>query len=318
MLTYRFANPFGLFFLILPLLCFVSIFVSRYVFKKGVKITGVSSFKRDISLNVVGYFFSLFLILLGMSLIAFSLSKPQSGMKKEKIVSEGIDIMISLDVSGSMTTQDYIGQSRIDGAKRIISDFIDKRKGDRIGLVTFGQSSFLKCPPTVNYTLLKSIISNIKINPQDKMASSTAIGIGLASGLNRLIQLKDNTKSESKVVILVTDGINNAGEITPEAAKDIAVSSKIKVYTVGVGSNEEVDIAMLKDIAEKTNAKSFHAKTSGELPGIFEEIDRLEKHKIETIEYTRFKDIGYSFALAGIIMMLIGLFMNNFLFKRLG
>jgi len=250
--------------------------------------------------------------------MAFSISKPQSGIKKERIVSEGIDIMISLDVSGSMTTKDYMGQSRIDGAKRIITDFIEKRKGDRIGLVTFGASSFLKCPPTVNYELLKGVIASLKIDPQDKFSSATAIGIGLASALNRLIQLKDNDKSESKIVILVTDGINNAGEINPDAAKDIAVNSDIKVYTVGVGSSEEVDVALLNDIATKTRGVFFHAKTSGELGYVFSEIDRLEKRKIETIEYTRYKDIGYKFAFWGIVILLLGLFMNGFLFKRLG
>lgn len=316
--TYRFANPWGLLFLILPLLAFLTVFISRYFTKKGASVSGVSSFKRYISFNIVGYFFSLFLIILGMSFIAFSLSKPQSGIKKEKIVSEGIDIMISLDVSGSMTAQDYMGQTRIEGAKKIIGDFIDKRKGDRVGLVTFGSTSFLKCPPTINYDLLKSVIKSININPNDKFAASTAIGIGLASSLNRLVRLEDNTKSESKIVILVTDGINNAGEINPEAAKEIAINSKIKVYTVGVGSGGEVDINLLNDIALKTGGVFFHAKNSGELGFIFNEIDRLEKRKIETVEYTRFKDIGYGFAFWGIILFLAGLFMNNFLFKRLG
>jgi Ca-activated chloride channel homolog len=313
---YRLDAPWALLFLIIPLICLLVWIFGRFVFKKGVKITGVSTFNKSVSLSIVGYYTTVFLIILGMSLIAFSLSKPQRGLKKEKIVSEGIDIMIALDVSGSMTTRDFLQQSRIEGAKKIVAKFIDKRKGDRLGLITFADSSFLRCPATINFNLLKSVVERIYINPNKQ--SSTAIGIGLASAVNRLLQIKDNSKPDSKVVILVTDGINNSGEITPQAALEIAVQSSIKVYTVGVGESGEVDTELLKNIADSTKAKFFHAKTSGDFGTIFDEIDKLEKHKIETMQYTRFKDIGYFFASLGIILMLIGIALNTIAFKRLG
>ena len=314
MIVYRLDNPLGLLFLIFPLLCAGILVAGRFLFKKGANITGVENFIKGFSFKIGGYYITIFLIILGMLLIAFSISKPQAGIKREKIISEGIDIMLCLDVSGSMTIRDFFGRSRIDGAKEILQKFIDKRKGDRIGLVTFAETSLLKCPATVNFDLLKKSIERIYIDPQKQ--SSTSLGVGLASAINRLLKIKEG-KVESKIVILITDGKNNSGEITPEAAMNIAKETGIKVYTVGIGEREEVDLDLLKEIASNTKGKFFHAKTSGELEPIFNEIDRLEKVKIETVEFTRYKDIGYKYALSGIIIMITGLLLNSLFFKRL-
>lgn len=315
MTIYRLDNPLGLLFLILPLLSLLSLLLSRFVFKKGAHITGISNFIKSFSPSILAYYTTLFLTILGMTLIAFSLAKPQSGIKKEKIISEGIDIMIALDVSGSMTIRDYLGKSRINGAKEILQKFIDKRKGDRIGLVTFAETSFLRCPATVNFDLLKNSIQKIYIDPSKQ--SSTSLGVGLASAINRLLKVKENTKLESKIVILVTDGKNNSGEITPEAAANIAKDTGIKVYTIGIGDNEEVDLDLLREIATKTKGEFFHARNINELELIFDKIDKLEKIKIETVEFTRYKDIGYFYALYGIMFLLIGLILNTLFFKRL-
>ncbi len=315
MTVYRLDNPLGLLFLLLPLISLLVLILSRFIFKKGVNITGVENFVKGFSLNIGSYYITIFLILIGMTLIAFSIAKPQSGIKREKIISEGIDIIICLDVSGSMTIADYFTKSRIEGAKEILKKFIDKRKGDRIGLVTFSETSFLRCPATVNFDLLKKSIDKIYIDPRKQ--SSTSLGVGLASAINRLLKIKENTKPESKIVILVTDGKNNSGEISPETAMNIAIETGIKVYTVGIGDREEVDLDLLKDIATKTKAKFFHARNSEELQTIFDEIDKLEKIKIETVEFTRYKDIGYRYALNGTILMLIGLILNTLFFKRL-
>lgn len=314
MIVYRLDNPWGLLFLIFPLLVSAILIAGKFLFKKGANITGVSNFIKGFSFKIGGYFITMFLIIVGMTLIAFSISKPQAGIKREKIISEGIDIMLCLDVSGSMTIRDFFGRSRIDGAKEILQKFIDKRKGDRIGLVTFSESSLLRCPATINFDLLKKSIDRIYIDPTKQ--SSTSLGVGLASAINRLLKIKEG-KLESKIVILVTDGKNNSGEITPEAAMNIAKETGIKVYTVGIGDREEVDLDLLQEIATKTNGKFFHAKTSGELEPIFDEIDRLEKVKIETVEFTRYKDIGYRYALSGIIIMISGLILNSLFFKRL-
>ena len=315
MTIYRLDNPLALFFLIIPLGCTVFFFLSRFILKKGVRMSGTSGFRGTLSLRVVGYYATIASILLGMFLIAFSLTKPQSGVKREKIVSEGIDIMIALDVSGSMLTNDSFRQTRIDAAKAIIQKFIANRVGDRIGLVTFEESYMLKCPATVNFNLLNSVIQRIYIDPHKQ--TSTSIGVGLAAAVNRLLHIKDNNKPESKIVILVTDGINNSGEITPEAAQDIAKEFGIKVYTVGIGGRDEVDVKLLQQIADQTGGVFFHAKTSDELGPVFDKIDALEKHEIESYEYTRFKDIGYVWAAIGIVLMLIGIFLNGLAFKRL-
>ncbi|MBN2547400.1 MAG: VWA domain-containing protein [Spirochaetes bacterium] len=317
MKIYRLGNPWALFYLILPLICLIILVVSKFIYKKGVKISGVSNFSTGFSFLIPGYYITLILILSGMFITAFSLTKPQYGVKKERIVSKGIDIIIALDTSASMLNEDFLQQSRIEGAKNIILNFIQKRKGDRIGLVTFGENSFVRSPATLNSQILEAIVKIIKINPHNPSAQKTAIGIGLASAVNRLIKIKDSESSISKIVILVTDGINNSGEISPQAAAEIASQTNIKVYTVGVGDKAEVDLDLLKFIAEKTGGTFFHAKTSGELAPIFEQIDKLEKHKIETYEFSRFKNVGYKYASFGLSLLLIGILMNIFIFKRI-
>ncbi len=313
MKIYRLENPWALIFLIIPILCLIAFLSSRFIYKKGVKITGVSNFKTTLSLVPFLYFSTISIIITGLFIIAFSLTNPQYGIKKEKVITEGIDIMISLDTSGSMLIKDFLKQSRIGGAKNILENFIDKRKGDRIGLVTFADSSLLKCPVTINYKLLKSVIKKTAIDPRKK----TAIGIGLASAINRILNVKGDINPISKIIILVTDGKNNTGEISPEAATEIAIQKKIKIYTIGIGDEKEIDFNLLKNIADKTNGIFFHAKTSGELGNIFEEIDNLEKHKIETIEFARFNNAGYKFASTGIFLLLFGIFLNTLFFKRL-
>lgn len=317
MRIYRLDNPWGLLFLILPVLCIVILITSRFFLKKGVKITGVSKFEKGISLLTYGYYATTFLTILGMFIVAFSLSKPQYGIKKEKIVSEGIDIIIALDTSTSMLQNDFLSLSRIEGAKDIIAKFVDKRKGDRTGLVTFANNSFLKCPATLNHKILKKIIKYIFIDPTKESANRTAIGIGLASSINRLLNIRDKTKSTSQIIILVTDGENNAGEISPEAATEIAGKSGIKVYTVGIGKKEEVDLELLNNIAEKTGGVFYHARNTGKLGPIFDEINKLEKHKIETMQFTRFKDVGYRYAFLGMLILLGSLLINILFFKRL-
>jgi len=314
---YRLENPLGLLFLLIPIFVIIIFFLNKKIFKRGASISGVSDItSKKPSFKIIGYNFSIILLFIGMSLMAFSLSKPQSGIKKERYITQGIDIMIVLDVSGSMLIKDsLISPTRIDIAKSIISGFIDKRKGDRIGLVIFESTSMVKCPATLNHSLLKGIISKIYIDPNKR--SSTAIGLGLASGINRLLKLTDNKSNSSKIIILVTDGANNTGEISPEAATNMAVSENIKVYTVGIGQDEEIDMELLEDIAKKTNAKFFYAKTSVELGNAFNEIDRLEKVEMESIEFARFNNIGYNVAMLGIILLAIGIFLNSLFFRRL-
>jgi Ca-activated chloride channel family protein len=316
MQIYRLDNPLGLIFLIFPAAAVAALIFSRFILKKGVSFSGVSGFEKGFSMAIAGYYATLVLILAGLFTIAFSLSEPQSGIKREKITSEGIDIMVALDVSGSMKTRDFLEYRRIEAAKRILMNFVDKRKGDRIGIVTFSGYSMIRSPATVNFPVLKKIIGHIDVDSDPN--SGTAIGIGLASAVNRLLQIDEDVNPESQVIILVTDGINNSGEISPESATEIARQKKIKVHTVGIGKSREVDISLLQYIADETGGIFFHARNSGELPRIFEDIDRMEKREIETTEFTRYKNRGYHFALTGILLLLSGLLLQTLFFKRLG
>ena len=255
------------------------------------------------------------MLFIGLFVIAFSLTRPQHGIQREKIVSTGIDIVIALDTSPSMLIKDYKNNTRINVAKGILANFVEKRKNDRMGIVVFSTNSMIKSPATTNTDLLKRIISKIEIDPRKE--GTTSIGVGMASAINRLIKLKDNTESKSKILILVTDGKNNSGEITPQAATDMAKQLGIKVYTVGIGSSEELDFELLGNIAKGTGGKFFHASTSNNIEEAFTEINQLEKQKIETINFTRFKSIGYPIAAIGGLLFFLGLLGYSFLFRRL-
>lgn len=317
MTVFRLGNPFGLFFLILPLLALASFILSRYLFKKGTKITSVSSIPKQFSIFAIGYYFSICCIITGFFFGSFSLSKPQSGVKREKIVSKGLDIMITLDLSASMLIDDFSGKKRIDVAKEIIADFLKKRKGDRIGIVTFAESSMVRSPATLDYDVLHDIIKIIDINPNNKSSQRTALGVGLASAINRLLKLKQVEESLGKIIILVTDGKNNSGEISPETALSIAIQNKIRVYTVGIGDKEEIDFELLKLIAEKTQARFFNANNPEKLEEIFSNIDKLEKHKIESVEFSRMKNIGYYYAVIAFILIILGILLNSTFLKRI-
>lgn len=317
MKIFRFDNLWGFLFFLLPTITLISYLLSSRFYKKGALVSDIDGFSPEgaYSFRVLAHYFSVILLFSGLFTIAFSLTRPQYGIKREKIISSGIDIMITLDLSPSMLIKDYNNMTRIEVAKRLLIDFIDKRKGDRMGMVVFATDSFIKSPATTNYDLLKRTISKIYIDPRKD--GTTSIGIGIASGINRLVQLKDNESNQSKILILITDGKNNSGEITPQAATDIARQLGIKIYSIGIGSTEEIDLNLLQQIADSTGGKFFHAATSKDISVAFNEIDSLEKQKIETVEFTRFKSVGYPIAVIGMVLFLLGLFGYSFLFRRL-
>lgn len=315
MKTFRFDNLLGFLFFLLPFLTLLYYLFSEKIIKHGAFVSAISGFNQKKSWRVIAHYISVVLLFTGLFFIAFSLTRPQYGTQKEKIISTGIDIVIALDTSPSMLIKDYKNNTRINVAKVILTDFVEKRKNDRMGLVVFSTNSIIKSPATTNTDLLKRIISKIEIDPRKE--GTTSIGIGMASGINRLIKLKDNTQSKSKILILVTDGKNNSGEITPQAAADMAKQLGIKVYTVGIGSSEELDFELLGSIAKDTGGKFFHASTSNNIEEAFAEINQLEKQKIETVNFTRFKSIGYPIAAIGALLFLLGLCGYSFLFRRL-
>jgi Ca-activated chloride channel family protein len=244
--------------------------------------------------------FALRLIVVAALIVA--LARPQTSSSGENVSTEGIDIALVLDISGSMLAEDF-QPNRIGAAKEVAQAFVDGRQNDRIGLVVFAGQSFTQCPMTLDYRVLKNLIRQVR---PGMVEDGTAIGMALAQGVNRLKE----SKAKSKVMILLTDGMNNRGEIDPLTAAQIAQSFGIRVYTVGVGTIGEapypvqtgfgiryqnmpvdVDEKTLRSIAQITGAQFYRATNNRALRDIYAEIDRLEKTKIEVRAYRSYTEL---------------------------
>ena len=251
-----------------------------------------------------------------LALLIFALARPQSTSHGENVYSEGIDIVLALDISGSMLAEDF-HPNRIEAAKAVAQEFINGRTNDRIGLVIFSSESFTQCPLTVDYPVLKNLLKPVK---PGMIEDGTAIGLGIANAVNRL---KDS-KSKSKIIILLTDGVNNRGEIDPTTAAQIAASYGIRVYTVGMGTIGEapypaqtpfgiryqmmpvdLDENALTKIAALTDGKYFRATDNTTLEKIYKEIDRLEKTRIEVRSYRRFTELFYSYVGLALLLLMV-------------
>ena len=237
-----------------------------------------------------------------ISCLIIALARPQSVSSKQNISTEGIDIVLEIDISGSMLAEDFT-PNRLEAAKEVADEFIDGRRNDRIGLVIFSAESFTQCPLTTDYPVLKNLLGEVK---NGMIADGTAIGLALANGVNRL---KDS-KAKSKVIILLTDGVNNRGEIDPLTAAKIAATYGIRVYTVGVGAQGmapypvqtpfgirrqmmqvDLDEKTLQAVADMTGGKYFRATDNSKLKAIYQEIDKLERTKIEVTAYKRYTEL---------------------------
>jgi Ca-activated chloride channel family protein len=254
--------------------------------------------------------------LLSLACIIVALARPQTRNDEELVSGEGVDIVLCLDVSGSMLAQDFT-PNRLEAAKEVAANFVDSRPTDRIGLVIFSGESFTQCPVTTDKAILKAQIYNVQ---SGQLEDGTAIGSGLATSVDRL----KSSKSKSKVVILLTDGENNGGMIDPSTAKEIAKSMGVRVYTIGVGTEgsapvpvqtpggivmqrEQVNIdeKLLTQIANETGGKYFRAKDNATLKDIYAEIDKLEKSRIEVTALRRFNEKFFPFAIAAIFFLVL-------------
>jgi len=265
--------------------------------------------------------------LLIVGLVIVALARPQAGWKEEEATTEGIDIMLALDVSNSMQTQDF-RPNRLEAAKRVVADFIDGRKNDRIGCVIFAATNFTLCPLTLDYGVLKDFIKRVDFNIID--GNHTAIGMGLA---NCVRQLKES-KAKSRIIILLTDGENNAGQIDPATAAEMAKALGIKIYTIGVGSvgqalmpgglfgglrvgEAEYDEKALRHIAEATNGRFFPATDNQKLKEIYQVIDKLEKSEIKTKEYQDYDDLMEWAAVPALSLFLLEIGLGYTRFRKL-
>lgn len=266
--------------------------------------------------------------LLCLACIIVALARPQTRNDEELVSGEGVDIVLDIDVSGSMLAQDF-SPNRMEAAKEVAANFVASRPTDRIGVVIFSGESFTLCPLTTDQQVLKTQIYNIQ---SGLLEDGTAIGSGLATSVDRL----RNSKSKSKVVILLTDGENNGGQIPPLTAKELAKATGVKVYTIGVGTDgyaqtpmqtqtgevvmqrEKVNIdeKLLTQIADETGGKYFRAKDNESLKNIYSEIDKLEKSRIEVTALKRYSEKFFPFAIAALAFLMTELILRFTLFKK--
>ncbi len=263
-----------------------------------------------------------------VALVVIALARPQTSASGENIYTEGIDIAMLLDISGSMLAEDF-SPNRIDAAKTVAQDFIDGRQHDRIGLVIFAGQSFTQCPMTLDYRVLKNLLRQVK---PGMVEDGTAIGMAIAQGVNRL---KDS-KAKSKVMILLTDGVNNRGEIDPLTASQIAQTFNIRIYTIGVGTIGEapypvqtpfgiryqnmpvdVDEKTLQQIASMTDGRYFRATNNRALKEIYAEIDTLEKTRIEVKAYKSYTELFTLWAGLGLVLLVAEFGLRGTLWRKI-
>jgi len=315
-----------LLFLLIPLL----IYWKFNQGKKQVAAIGISSIKGlAASRSWKNSFqnFPFILRLLALSCIIIALARPQTRFDQTQREGEGIDIILAIDVSGSMTAQDFT-PNRMEAAKKVAEEFVDSRPSDRIGVVIFAGESFTQCPLTTDHYVLKTQIAQIR---NGLLEDGTAIGSGLATSVDRL----RNSKSKSKVVILLTDGMNNGGLIDPSTALEIAKTFHVKVYTIGVGTegyaptpvstplgivmqNQKVSIDenLLKNIATQTGGQYFRATDNQSLEQIYSQIDKMEKSKVEITTFHHYSEKFYPFIFAALALLFVEIVLRFTLFKK--
>ena len=317
---FKFNDPY--FFILIP---FIIYLFFRKEKSKGIKVPSVQGIKKY-SLNSKKYLIGKYFIMISCILMVIGLARPQR-ISDKKIKKDGIDIVVALDLSKSMLQEDF-NPNRLEKSKELLSKFISQRVNDRIGLVIFGGDAYTKIPLTFDNSMLREVVEKIKV---DDITSNnrTAIGMGVGVAINRLKE----SESKSKVIILMTDGENNYGELSPIDTTKLAKELGIKIYTIGIGAyernvpsffgvmrkmkNTELDENLLTKMAEETNGKYFRASDEKSFEEIFSEINKLEKTEIEKQDFVQKEELYISFVKASLIFLLIGLFFEFLLFIRL-
>jgi Ca-activated chloride channel homolog len=267
---------------------------------------------------------------LAFLVLTVAMARPQKLLNEEDVQADGIDITITLDLSSSMLAQDF-EPDRLEVAKKVASDFVEKRAYDRIGLVVFSGEAFTQCPLTTDHAVVKEFLANLQCG---FLQDGTAIGMGLATAVNRMKE----SQTKSKVIILMTDGVNNAGYFKPEDAMELAKTLGIKVYTIGVGSTGEamspvgrrsdgkyvfglvpveIDETLLQNIAQSTGGRYYRATNAQELEQIYGEIDRLEKSRIDVTTFKRRSEAFANWAMAGLILLTLELVLRYTVFRTI-
>ena len=275
----------------------------------------------------------LVLRMIAISLLVLSLARPQEGYKSTEILSVGVDIMLALDTSGSMQALDFIKDEKRDTrlamVKDVVSQFIDNRPNDRMGMVVFGSEAYTQCPLTLDQGILKSFLSKLDIG---MAGDSTAIGSAIGIAVKRLKDLE----SESKVIILLTDGQNNAGSLPPLQAAQTAKAFGIKIHTIAVGTHgkapflvnsifgqryvyQQVDIDedTLKKISDLTGGQYFRATDLESLKTIYKKIDEMEKSEVKVIDHSEYTELFHYFLIPGLMILLLEILLSNTVLRRI-
>lgn len=267
---------------------------------------------------------------LAIALFVVAFARPRSGTEYKEVTSEGVDIMLALDVSSSMQAEDFKPHNRLYVAKEEIKKFINRRVNDRIGLVVFARYSYTQCPLTTDYGVLLNFVDQVNFG---LVEDGTAIGMAIANAVNRLRE----SESKSKIIVLLTDGDNNAGEIDPITAANLADAMDIKIYTIGAGKPgnamypyqdpifgkryvyqpTRIDEKTLKEIASRTEGKYFRARSGEELEEIYSIIDNLERTEVKVAAHIQYKELFHYFAYAGLILLMLEIFLANTYFRKL-
>lgn len=323
----EFANPDLLYILvIIPLL------VAWYWFRNKksypeIQISSTEGFKKTKGTIKQYLFHSLFVMrMLAFALLIVVIARPQSSTSRKDVSIEGIDIIMAMDISGSMLAQDF-KPNRLEASKEVASDFISERPNDRIGLVIFSGETFTQCPLTTDHAVLKNLFKDVK---SGMIEDGTALGDGLATAVNRLRK----SDAISKVIILLTDGVNNMGSIDPASAAEIAKLYGIRIYTIGVGSRGlapypvqtpfgiryqdvevKIDEKLLQRVANMTDGIYFRATNKKNLTDIYKEIDKLEKSKIDVTEFSKKHEEFLSIALLALVLLLAEALLRNTVFR---
>jgi Ca-activated chloride channel family protein len=326
---YTFANPglLYLLFLLVPM-------IAWYVWKEkdafaNIQFSNLKAFdEQGPTFRHFLRHFIFALRILVMAMVIIVLARPQSTNRWQNVSTEGIDIMIALDISGSMLAQDF-RPNRLEASKDVAIEFISGRETDRMGLVVYSGESFTQCPLTSDHAVLINLFKDIY---SGMIEDGTAIGMGLANAVNRL---KDS-KAKSKVIILLTDGVNNRGAIAPLTAAEIARTFGIRVYTIGVGTmgmapvpvqtpygtryqnaKVEIDEETLRQIADATEGRYFRATNNEKLREIYKEIDEMEKSKIDVKEYSKQEEEYMRFGLLATLLLLSEIIFRYVFFRKI-
>ncbi len=330
----QFEDPLHILWLLvlIPLVLYIYLKVKPHGHMRFSSIQSIKKIKPSLSLRLRHIL--ILLRVLAIGLLVLGLMRPQQGIKESKIESEGIDIVLAIDVSGSMMAEDFVmhkeRKNRLEVVKNTVRDFIQKRSNDRIGLVLFAGRSYMQCPLTLDYGVLLQFLDRAHIG---MIEDGTAVGDGLATAISRLRKIE----SQSKVVILLTDGVNNAGDIDPKNAAELAKALGIKVYTIGAGSKGKVpfpakdffgnkvyqwavidlDETSLRHIAHETGGQYFRATDTTSLRKIYDQIDSLEKTKIEVGSYSEYKELFSPFVLLALLLILVEIGLKHTRFRTL-